>query len=105
MHCDVDMEVNKKSWTRELHRKELNEEFYFAVIIGFNGDKLIAQAKKCRTSDISNDSITNLCNDFGMCDDNGDALPLPIPLDENIRKCKMISAASGISVYRRHWKT
>ena len=50
MHCDADMEVNKKRWIRELHRKTFNEEFYFTDIPGSNGDRLIVLAKKMQNS-------------------------------------------------------
>ena len=100
MHYNVNMEHNKIYSTRELFRKAFNEEFHFTNIIGFNRDKLIVPAKKHRTSDISNDLISKLYNDFSLCDDNGNALPLSIPLDEHINTmCKMMYVINRDEAY------
>ena len=68
-----------------MHRKELNEEFYFTEIIGTNGE-VIVPAKKYRTADTDRESINKRYEDFKMLDENGDALIFPIPLDQYLRR-------------------
>ena len=57
MHCDADVDHDKKAWKRELHVKALDEEFHFTDIPGSDSDSLIVPAKKHTNSDISDDLI------------------------------------------------
>ena len=86
----IKIEANGKIWIRELCRKAFDEEFHFTNIIEFNSDKVIVLAKKHRASDINDDLTTKLHKRFGMGDDDGDVLSLRIPLDEHIKRCKMV---------------
>ena len=66
----------------------MSEEFYFAEIIGSNGKEVIVPDNTDR------ESINKLCEDFNMLDENVDALIFHIPLDEHLRRRKLICQIS-----------
>ena len=79
-----------KAWTREIFKKVLTEEFYFADIPGSDSESLIVPAKKHMNYDISDDLTKKNHHGFNTCDLDGDTLTSPLPLDEHLRRCQMM---------------
>ena len=78
-----------KNFTRELHRKALNEEFHFTEVPSSDGEELIVPAKKHRNSGISEDLTMKLYYRWGARDGNGDELTSDLPLDACLSRCQM----------------
>ena len=67
----------------------MNEEFKFTEVNGTGSDEEIVTARENRTDDINRESILKLCDCYQMFFENGNALTIPITLEECLIRYKI----------------